>query len=372
MKVAVALGVVSLLLVGCDPTPGPAPSTSASPTPAANLGLTQAGDLRTHLDLILGEQVMIVAKETIAAVNHSDEYAAYTALLTANAADLTQLMGRAFGNTTATKVSDVWSTQNSELIDCAIGVVTHDDARSKTAMTNLTTKFVPQFSQLLSDASHLPFDPVTQLESQQVLEDKAFIDDYFANKVPAFYADLHRAYGQSSRLGDALAVEVASRFPDKFPGDPSSHAVFVRLQANLMLQEHSYLTTMATSAAIAGHTAEMNVAQSMLADTAAAVSALFASSTDGLSAPLVAQWTNEHSALFTYAAGDARARPDLTQKFVNEFASLAHVSKAYVLDHVNATLKVIDDQRAKNATAMANDDRAAATSVQPIGDSIQG
>ncbi|TMF65734.1 MAG: hypothetical protein E6I17_12385 [Chloroflexi bacterium] len=313
MKVAVALGVVSLLLAGCDPTPGPAPLASASPTPAANLGLTQAGDLRTHLDLILGEQVMIAAKETVAAVNHSDEYAAYTALLTANAADLTQLMRRAFGNTTATKISEAWSTQNSDLIDYAIGVVTHDDARSKSAMTNLTTKFVPQFSQLLSDASHLPLDPVTQLESQQVLEDKAFIDDYFANKVSAFYADLHRAYTQSSRLGDALAVEVAST-----------------------------------------------------------VSALFASSTGALSAPLVAQWTNEHSALFTYAAGDARAKPDLTQKFVNEFASLAHVSKAYVLDHVNATLKVIDDQRAKNATAVANDDRSAATSNQPIGDSIQG
>src|SRR5438046_9029730 len=153
-----------LLLAGCDPTPAPAPSASAHPTPAANLGLTQAGDLRTHLDLILGEQVMIVAKETIAAVNHSDEYAAYTALLTANAADLTQLMGRAFGNTTATKISDVWSTQNSELIDYTIGVVTHDAARSTTAMTNLTTKLVPHFSQLPSDASHLTLDPVTQLE----------------------------------------------------------------------------------------------------------------------------------------------------------------------------------------------------------------
>ena len=63
-------------------------------TPAANLGLTQAGDLRTHLDLILGEQVMIVAKETVAAVNHSEDYPAYTALLTANANDLTALMRR--------------------------------------------------------------------------------------------------------------------------------------------------------------------------------------------------------------------------------------------------------------------------------------
>ena len=369
---AVAVAGIVFLLLACNPTPGPAPSSSASATPAANLGLTQAGDLRTHLDLLLGEQVMIVAKETVAAVNHSDDYPAYTALLTANAADLTALMRRALGNTTAEKISDTWNTQNSNLIDYAIAVVTHDDAKAKAAMANLTTKFVPQFSQLISDASHLPLDPVTQLESQQVLEDKAFIDDYFANKAPAFYADLHRAYQQSSRVGDALAIEIATRFSDKFPGDPSSHAVVVRVQTNLMLQEHSYLSTMATSAAIAGRAAEQNVALSQLAESAAAVSAVFASSIGGLPTPLVAQWTNEHSALFGYAAGDSRARADLTQRFVADFSSLAHVSKAYVLDHVNATLKVIDDQRAKNSTTIANDDRAAATSVQPIGDSIQG
>src|SRR2546423_2229575 len=121
--------VIGFLLVACDPTPGPAPSTSASATPAANLGLTQAGDLRTHLGLVLGEQVMIVAKATVAAAAHSDDYSAYTGLLTANAADLTQLMRRAFGNTTATKISDSWSIQNSNLIDYSIGVVTHDDAK---------------------------------------------------------------------------------------------------------------------------------------------------------------------------------------------------------------------------------------------------
>jgi len=372
LKRAAALAGIGFLLLACNPTPGPAPSSSASATPAANLGLTQAGDLRTHLDLILGEQVMIVAKETVAAVNHSEDYPAYTALLTANANDLAALMRRAFGNTTATKMADAWGVQNSNLIDYAIGVVTHDDAKAKAAMTNLATKFVPEFSQLISDASHLPLDPVTQLESQQVLEDKAFIDDYFANKLPAFYVDLHRAYLQSSRVGDALAVEIATRFADKFPGDPSSHAVVIRVQANLMLQEHSYLATMATSAAIAGRTAEKNAASSMLSDTAAAISALVADSLGTPSTPLVAQWTNEHSALFTYASGDSRARPDLTQRFVDEFASLAHVSKTHVLDHMNATLKVVDDQRAKNLTTIANDDRAAATSVQAIGDSIQG
>jgi hypothetical protein len=231
---------------------------------------------------------------------------------------------------------------------------------------------VPQLSQLLSDASHLPLDPVTQLESQQVLEDKAFIDDYFAQKFPAFYTDLHRAYQQSSRLGDALGVEIATRFPDKFPGDPSFRAVSARVTANLLLQERSYLATMATAASIAGREAEKNVAATALSDNAAAVSTLFASTTGDLPAPLVAQWTIEQNALLGYAKGDSTARATLSQRFVDALAPLAKVAKAYVLDHVKATLKVIDDQRAKDSSAVANDDRAAATSVQPIGDSIQG
>jgi hypothetical protein len=38
---------------------------------------------------------------------------------------------------------------------------------------------------------------------------------------------------------------------------------------------------------------------------------------------------------------------------------------------VAATLKVIDDQRSKSGLAIADDDRAAATAMQPIADSVQ-
>jgi hypothetical protein len=43
-----------------------------------------------------------------------------------------------------------------------------------------------------------------------------------------------------------------------------------------------------------------------------------------------------------------------------------------IAGHVNATIKVVDDQRAKSSKTIAGDDRAAATSMQPIADSIQG
>jgi len=80
----------------------------------------------------------------------------------------------------------------------------------------------------------------------------------------------------------------------------------------------------------------------------------------------------ELNALLAYAAGESTAKAVLTQRFVDDFASIARVGKAELTNHVNATIKVLDDQRSKSWTVVANDDRAAATSTLPIGDAIRG
>lgn len=345
---------------------------SNTPTPQGT-AQAQASDLRTHLDLLLGEQVMIVAKETAAAVNHSDQYAAYTSLLSTNNADLSALMGRAFGNTTGGQFSAAWAMQNSFLVDYAIGVVTHNDGKAKDAMTGLTNTFVPQFAKLVNDSIRLPIDPITQLMTQQVLEDKAIIDDVAAQKYPAFYKDLHSAYAQTFRIGDALAGQIAQRFPDKFPGDPSTPAVDTRASINQLMQEHAYLATMATDSVVAGRAAEKSAAAAALSANADMLGTAFTAAfgtTAGTQFDTV--WATRNTALVGYASGDAASKNALTDTFVSAFTSLAHVGQRPVATQLSATLKAIDDQRAKNSTTIATDDRAAATAMQPIADSIKG
>jgi hypothetical protein len=358
-----------MLVAACDvgnPQASPSPSASPAPNPAATL----AGDLRTHLDLLLGEQVMIVAKQTVAAANHTDDYTAYTRLLATNTAELSELWRRAFGNTTATRLADSWDTQNAYLVDYTIGVVTHDSAKAKTASTNLTQDFVPQFSGLIAGASHLPLDPVSLLLIQQALENKAFIDDYGAQNIAQFYSDLHRAYAQTARFGDALSVEVADRFPDKFPGDPELRAVNARVTGNTLLQERSYLETMATAAQIAGRDAEAGLASASVATNADAVARAFAATPGQDPAALKAALDAEMLAVKSYAA--AKGGKDALTRNAGEIASLAHVSNQHALDHASALIKVVDDQRAKNFSDLANDDRSAATSAQPMGDAVRG
>jgi hypothetical protein len=46
------------------------------------------------------------------------------------------------------------------------------------------------------------------------------------------------------------------------------------------------------------------------------------------------------------------------------------MSPALVVNQVQATLKVIDDQRSKSTAALAADDRAAASAMQPVADAL--
>jgi hypothetical protein len=129
---------------------------------------------------------------------------------------------------------------------------------------------------------------------------------------------------------------------------------------------------MATSAVAAGRGAEGTAAQAALHDSAVAASAVIAAAVGIDASQIASQWEVEHDSLLRYARGDAAARSVLTGNFVNDLASRAHIDKALLLEHVNATLKVIDEQRAKSFVTIADDDRAAATSTQPIANAIRG
>jgi len=240
-------------------------------------------------------------------------------------------MRRAVGSTGADQFAQAWNTQNGYLVDYAIGAVTHNGDKANTAMSGLTGKFVPQFAQLISGLSGLPLDPVTQLISQQVLEDKAFIDDVFAGQYASFYSDLHKAYAQASRLGDALAVQLAQKFPDKFPGDPSAHPVDVRASFNELFQEHSYLATMATDAVVAGRSSEKPAAAAALAANGEALKTAFAG-VHGIDAAteLKRVWTARNKVLIDYASGESPTPDELTKSFVPAFAHVSPVSYTHL------------------------------------------
>jgi hypothetical protein len=377
--------LATLTQVGCSTSSGPQASTTrVSSTPVAvNPADSKAADLRTRLDLLLGEHLMVVAKESAAAVAHNDEYTGYLTLLT-TATGLSDVMRSAFGDTAAAQFQQLWGVQDGYLVDYTIGLVTHNQNKSNGAMSGLINGFVPDFSQFVTTTTQLPLDPTTQLVTEQVLETQRMIDDQVVQNYPKMYTDLRIAFAQTSRIGDALALKIVRKFPDKFPGDPSNKASDLRASLNELLEEHAYLATMATDAAIAARTAEQTAAAKALSDNADALGTLF-SGLFGASAgtQLDLLWAAKDAAIAAYATaadqGTAKAAlSNLTDTFVSQFAGFVHDSTGLPAAAANtsikaqtqATIGAIDDQRLKAYAQLATDDRSTASAMQSIADLI--
>jgi hypothetical protein len=371
------LAVAALVLAACSlsrPSPTPSPIPISSPSPSATPTDSKAANLRTQLDLLLGEHVMVVAKQAVAASNHTDDYAGYLTLLTTNSNSLVEIVRSGFGNAAATQIEQAWASQNGYLVDYTIGLATHNEDKSKAALSGLEKTFVPQFAQVVTSLTQLPSAQTTQLATLQVAQMKTIIDEEVAQSYPKMYADLRAAYADRLRLGDGLAVRMAQQFPDKFPGDPSTKAVDTRVSLNYLLQEHSYLATMTTNAAASQRSAEQGGAAASLTANADALGKLFTEMSGAGAGTQIAQlWGARNADLIAYATnGDASARQGLTEKFVTGFYALAPVPVAIetARAQVLATIKVVDDQRAKAFKQVAGDDRAAAAGMQAVADRI--
>jgi hypothetical protein len=381
--------VVALAAIACSNPSSSPPASGArlsSPSQAGGAGVdSKAADLRARLDLLLGEHVIVIAKDSLAATaNRADEYAGYATLLTINSNDLSSVMNSAFGASAAAQFDQIWAMQTNYFVDYTVGIASHNADKSDGAASGLVNGFVPAFAQFMNSKTSIPLDPVTQLSTAQVLEVKAIIDDQAALNNAKMFADLHRAYAQAARLGDALATAIAKKFPDKFPGDPASKAVDFRVSLDTLLQEHAYLATMTTSAVAAGRSTEQAAALTALAANADSLGTLLSSVFGASTGTRFDQvWSARDAELVVYGGnGDAATRQSahdsLTSTFVAQFLSLVHdatdltgaeISSA-VQSQVADTIKVIDDQRSKSAKVVAPDDHTAAAATNPIGDLI--
>jgi hypothetical protein len=337
---------------------------TSSSSRITSLADTRAADLRVRLNLLLGEQVMIIAKESEAAAFETQAFVGYAHLLDVNGGEIAMIMRNAFGARSAEEFYITWQMLNRDLVGYGSGLVTHNQTMSDKFASDLTNNFIPRFTQVVNRLTDLDSALVTHLMTQQMTAMKLAIDDVAGSKFSNLYTDLHAAYASTQGFADALAKRIAQKFPDKYPGDPSNREVDLRVSLNHLLQEHSYVATMATGAAVAKRDAESTAAMSALAVNNDAL--------DGLLPPqLKPIWTQRDAALLAYASsGEASAMQAVTETFVSQFSSLTRVVATNIAEQASATIKEVDDQRGQSFKVLADDDRAAATTMQPIGDAI--
>jgi phage tail protein X len=337
-------------------------TSASSPSPSQ---ATQAADLRTQLDLLLTEHVMILAKESASAMNSSEEYAGYTALLATNEQALVALVGRAGGHTSAALFSRAWEALNADLVEYAIRVATHDGDRADAATSRLTKVTMPALADRFAELTLAQSQPFLVMITTEVTAIRDTIDAAADHHYAAMYTRVAGAVSAATNLGDTVSQGLVSRFPDMFPGDQASPDATHRVHLNVLMQERAYLVTMTTDALLNGRADEKTQALTALTTN---LNLVVTEVNDSRSRKL---WADELAAIQSYTtSGDAASKSALSENFVSRLASTTNLSPGIVSNQVDATIRVIDDQRSKQYDAVAQDDRTAATGMQPIADSL--
>jgi hypothetical protein len=365
------------------------PSMSAEPSGSGEVMTdSAAANLRVKLDLALGEHIILATKATGAALGgRSEEFAAYGELLNTNGTDIGEMIGAAYGAEAKDQFNQIWSAHNGFFVDYTTGVATKDKAKMDKAVQDLTTIYVPQFADFIAGATGLPVDAVTSLTTDHVLQTKQVVDDQAKGDWAAAYKGIRAAYAHMQMIGDAIAPAVATKFPDKFAGDPSNKGVDLRVALNQLLQEHLYLASFATGAALDGRSDEFAAAGVALntngTDVGAAIGSLYG---DDAKDQFNQIWSAHNGFFVDYTTGVAtkdqakmdKAVHDLTTVYVPAFAEFlagaTDLPKDALADltteHVLTTKAIVDAQGAKDVVAAAKADRTAGQHMEMIADPL--
>ncbi len=213
----VALPVLAAILglaVACAaPTPTPVPT----PTPIPPSSSTKAADLRSTLNLLLAEHVVLGTNASAAAFGGRDaEFKAAATAVGGNSVDLSKAIGSVYGADAEIAFLALWKTHIGFIGDYRTGVITKDKAKQDKAVADLLG-YADTFGAFINSASpSLPKDAVAGLVKTHILTFKEIIDAQAANDPVRAATGLRLAYGHMHVIGDALAEAIVKQFPAKF------------------------------------------------------------------------------------------------------------------------------------------------------------
>ena len=362
---------------------GGAPAVSA----AARTTSSPAADLRTKLDVLLGEHIFLATKATGAALgSRTAEFQAYGALLATNGTDLGAMIGAAYGSDAQNTFNKIWSAHDGFFVDYTTAVAKGDAAAKAAAVANLTDNYIKPFSAFLASATGLPEGTISQLITTHVQQTAAIVDAQAAKDWKTAYAGIRQAYAHMFMIGDALAPAIAQK-TGKFTGTLSGKAIDLRVGLDNLLQEHLYLATDATGAALGGRNDEFAAAANALntngTDLGSAIGGLFGSDAQNRFNQI---WSAHNGFFVDYTkavaskdnAAKTTAVNNLTQQYTPQFAqflaaptgiSLSTLTQVITM-HVTTTAAVVDAQAGPTYPDAGDKDRMAAMHMSAIGDAL--
>jgi len=379
--------LAALLSLGCSTTMPRHDMMAKAPASMATSG-TKAAELRTGLNALLGEHVLIAAVATSHALGGRE--AAFKGAvmgLDANSVDIAKAIGSVYGTGAQEAFLPLWRKHINFIVDYTVGVATKDKAKQDKAVGDLV-QYTQDFGAFLSSANpNLPKPVVADLVKTHVLTFKDVIDAQAAGDFPKAYTAVRTAYGHMQMIGDPLSAAIVKQFPERYAGWTDSPAAGLRSGLNLAFREHVVLAAMATGSALGNRGAEFKAAADALdansVDIAKAIGSVYGTGAQEAFLPL---WRKHIGFVVDYTTGVAtkdkamqdKAVGDLVQ-YTQDFGAFLNsanpnLPKPVVADLVKThalTLKeVIDAQAAKDWQKVYTNLRGAAGHMQMIADPL--
>ena len=185
------LPVLAVLgLMACGGAAEPSMATVA-PTSA-----TKAAELRSALNLLLAEHVVLATNATGAALGGRDaEFKAAATALDANSVDLSKAVGSVYGANAETAFLALWRTHIGFAVDYTTGLATKDKTKQDKAVSDLLG-YATSFGGFLNSASPgLPKDAVAELVKTHIVTLKEVIDAQAAGNPQKAYMALRQVTG---------------------------------------------------------------------------------------------------------------------------------------------------------------------------------
>jgi hypothetical protein len=360
----------------------------ASPMVMATSSSTKAADLRTALNALLGEHILLAASATGAALGGREaQFKAAAVSLDANSVDIAKAIGSVYGQGAQNAFLPLWRKHIGFAVDYTTGVAAKDTARQDKAVADLV-QYTQDFGAFLSSANpNLPKAAVADLVKTHVLTLKDVIDAQAAGDQAKAFAATRTAYHHMQMIADPLAGAIAKQFPEKWNGSSDSRAAGLRVALNNAFREHVYLAARATGAALGRRNAELNAAAWALdqnsMDITKAIGSVYGMGAQDAFLPL---WRRHIGFVVDYTAGLATNDKAKQDKAVNDlvqytqdfgaFLSSANpnLPKAAVADlvktHVLTLKDVIDAQAAGDQAKVYWSLRSAMAHMQMIADPL--
>jgi len=384
VKSVCTLVTVATLAAGCmksmadHRTDRPAPATSATPAAA----------LRTTLNALLGEHVILAAAATGAALDgRQAEFKAAAGALDANSTDIARAIGSVYGADAEQAFLPLWRRHIGFAVDYTLGVATKDQSKQQKAVADLLA-YTQDFGAFLESANpNLPKSVVADLVKHHVVTLKEVIDAQASRDYARAYTAQRAATAHMAMIADPLTGAIVKQFPAKFGGNPQAPAASLRTVLNVALREHAYLAGAATNAALGGRNDEFKAAAAALdgnsVDVAKAIGSVYGTEAEQAFLPL---WRRHIGFFVDYTlgvAGKDQAKQDMavsnliayTQDF-GAFLESANpkLPKSVVADlvkhHVITLKEVVDAQAARDNARAFTAVRTAAGHMQMIADPL--